>query len=75
MDKNRRLDLFCPSVILMFNVLLLLSEYSVVYKAGSSEDNILADKIHEYFASQHMKTWVDEHFVKLQYPSRSVVSL
>ncbi|KAI7792605.1 transferrin receptor 1b isoform X2 [Triplophysa rosa] len=48
-----------------------ICEYSVVYKAGSSEDYLLADKIHNFFANLHMKTWDDEHFVKLQYPSSS----
>ncbi|XP_056594849.1 transferrin receptor 1b isoform X2 [Triplophysa dalaica] len=48
-----------------------ISEFSGVDKAGSSEDSTLADKIHVYLRNLSMKTWVDDHFVKLQYPNRS----
>ncbi|XP_073686974.1 transferrin receptor 1b [Garra rufa] len=49
-----------------------LSEYSAPgRKAGSSLDNKLADNIHNIFTQLNMDPWVDEHFVKLQYPDRS----
>lgn len=37
--------------------------------AGSSEDNILGDNIHKLFTNLNMAPWVDEHYVKLQYPN------
>ncbi|XP_052398483.1 transferrin receptor protein 1 [Carassius gibelio] len=40
-------------------------------RAGSFADNKLADKIHNFFTEQKMDPWVDEHFVKLQYPDKS----
>ncbi|XP_059390889.1 transferrin receptor protein 1-like [Carassius carassius] len=40
-------------------------------KAGSFADNELADKIHNIFTQLKMDPWVDEHFVKLQYPDKS----
>ncbi|XP_073720037.1 transferrin receptor 1b isoform X1 [Misgurnus anguillicaudatus] len=46
----------------------MISEYSGAGMAGSSEDNILADKIHDFFKTLNMDPWIDEHFVKLQYP-------
>ncbi|XP_051543276.1 transferrin receptor protein 1-like [Myxocyprinus asiaticus] len=49
-----------------------LSEYSKGDRqAGSSGDNLLADKIHDTFKKLNMEPWVDEHYVKLQYPSSS----
>lgn len=66
-------NLYRPYVILMFNVLFPLSEFSDVGMAGSSKDNTLADKIKTFWRNLHMKTWDDEHFVKLQYPNRSAL--
>uniref|UniRef100_A0A8C1FSJ7 Transferrin receptor 1b n=1 Tax=Cyprinus carpio carpio TaxID=630221 RepID=A0A8C1FSJ7_CYPCA len=40
-------------------------------KAGSFLDNKLADDIHDNFTQLNMDPWVDEHFVKLQFPDRS----
>ncbi|XP_042570406.1 transferrin receptor protein 1-like [Cyprinus carpio] len=40
-------------------------------KAGSFLDNKLADNIHDNFTQLNMDPWVDEHFVKLQFPDRS----
>uniref|UniRef100_A0A8C1KCW5 Transferrin receptor 1b n=1 Tax=Cyprinus carpio TaxID=7962 RepID=A0A8C1KCW5_CYPCA len=40
-------------------------------KAGSFLDNKLADNIHDIFTKLNMDPWVDEHFVKLQFPDRS----
>ncbi|XP_051538082.1 transferrin receptor protein 1-like [Myxocyprinus asiaticus] len=49
-----------------------LSEYSKGDRqAGSSGDNLLADKIYETFEKLKMQPWVDEHYVKLQYPNSS----
>ncbi|XP_051970674.1 transferrin receptor protein 1-like [Xyrauchen texanus] len=49
-----------------------LSEYSKVDRqAGSSGDNMLANKIHDTFMKLKMEPWVDEHYVMLQYPSSS----
>lgn len=42
--------------------------------AGSPVDNKLGDKIHDLFTELKMEPWVDEHYVKLQYPNRSVGS-
>ncbi|KAA0704624.1 Transferrin receptor protein 1 [Triplophysa tibetana] len=53
------------------SVQISISNYSSVGKAGSPEDNSLADKINTFWKSLPMKTWIDEHFVKLQYPSSS----
>ncbi|KAK7118485.1 hypothetical protein R3I94_022097 [Phoxinus phoxinus] len=39
--------------------------------AGSSGDNKLGDTIHDLFTELKMDTWVDDHYVKLQYPSSS----
>ncbi|XP_065114458.1 transferrin receptor 1b [Paramisgurnus dabryanus] len=46
----------------------IISEYSGAGMAGSSEDNNLGDKIHDFFEKLNMSPWTDEHFVKLQYP-------
>ncbi|XP_016134386.1 transferrin receptor 1b isoform X2 [Sinocyclocheilus grahami] len=49
-----------------------LSEFSQSdRKAGSFVDNKLADNIHDIFKQLNMDPWVDEHFVKLQYPDKS----
>lgn len=49
-----------------------LSEYSQNdRKAGSSVDNMLADKIHGIFTQLNMHPWVDELYVKLQFPNSS----
>lgn len=49
-----------------------LSEYSLNdRKAGSSVDNKLADDIHNIFTQLNMDPWVDEHYVKLQFPNSS----
>lgn len=40
--------------------------------AGSSVDNKLGDNIHDIFTKLNMEPWVDEHYVKLQHPNRSV---
>ncbi|KAK7123625.1 hypothetical protein R3I93_021907 [Phoxinus phoxinus] len=39
--------------------------------AGSSGDNKLGETIHVLFKELKMHTWVDDHYVKLQYPSSS----
>ncbi|XP_056105078.1 transferrin receptor 1b [Rhinichthys klamathensis goyatoka] len=39
--------------------------------AGSFLDSKLGDKIHDLFSELKMDPWVDEHYVKLQYPSSS----
>ncbi|XP_041848167.1 transferrin receptor protein 1-like [Melanotaenia boesemani] len=44
-----------------------LSEFSIVdHRAGSYGDEQLGNKVHERFKSYRMKTWTDEHFVKVQ---------
>ncbi|XP_058621679.1 transferrin receptor 1b [Onychostoma macrolepis] len=40
-------------------------------KAGSSVDNKLADDIYNIFTQLNMDPWVDEHYVKLQFPNSS----
>ncbi|XDV47623.1 hypothetical protein PO909_017204, partial [Leuciscus waleckii] len=39
--------------------------------AGSPVDNKLGDQIHDLFTKLEMEPWVDEHYVKLQYPNSS----
>ncbi|XP_077101010.1 transferrin receptor 1b [Siphateles boraxobius] len=54
------------------NIKTKLSEYSQENRyAGSSVDNKLGDKIHALFTELNMEPWVDEHYVKLPYPSSS----
>lgn len=49
-----------------------LSVYSQIGRsAGSSVDNKLGDTIHGAFTKLNMKSWVDEHYVKLQNPDSS----
>ncbi|XP_043082455.1 transferrin receptor 1b [Puntigrus tetrazona] len=40
-------------------------------QAGSSADTKLADDIHDIFTQLKMQPWVDEHYVKLQFPNSS----
>ncbi|KAG1944054.1 transferrin receptor protein [Pimephales promelas] len=50
------------------NINKILSEnYQNGTQAGSPLDSMLGDKIHNLFTQLKMDTWVDEHFVKLQY--------
>ncbi|XP_059380819.1 transferrin receptor protein 1-like [Carassius carassius] len=49
-----------------------LREYSQVERiAGSPADNKIADNIHDIFKQLNMDPWVDEHYVKLQFPNSS----
>lgn len=49
-----------------------LSEFSIEeHRAGSSGDEVLANKVLKRFQQNNMPTWNDEHYVKLQAPSTS----
>ncbi|XP_028284343.1 transferrin receptor protein 1-like [Parambassis ranga] len=50
----------------------VLSDFSMPnHRAGSSGDEFLGNKVLEKFKSYSMKTWTDEHFVKVQDPPAS----
>lgn len=57
---------------LSFLSLSAISEFaSNDHSAGSPGDEALANKILEKFHKNNMKTWTDEHYVKLQVPPTS----
>ena len=60
--------LFIHSLFSLFGI----SEFaSVDHRAGSPGDEALANKVLRRFQENNMKTWNDEHYVKLQAPPTS----